>query len=656
MAVSYSEYECLAKRGKAMGDPTVSGPSDERQHRAFTKALLEDVQALELMIESGLIESGVRRIGAEQEMFLVDRAGRPAPLAVEVLDQINQEDFTTELGKFNLEANLSPVTFGTDCLRKLHDNIDRSLATARTGARAFGARIMLTGILPTLGRTDLTLDNMTPNPRYYALNREMLRLRGGEFNVNLQGHDEINLSHDNIMFEAANTSFQVHFQVAADEFAKLYNLAQAVTAPVLAAAVNSPLLLGRRLWQETRIALFEQSVDVRSGDQKVRGYPQRVSFGEQWVERSVLEIFREDITRFRIMLASGVDEDPLGALQEGRAPALTALRLHNGTVYRWNRACYGVKDGRPHLRIENRALPAGPTPADEVANAAFFFGLMAALHDDFDDIGRVFPFDAAKWNFLQAARYGPQGQFTWLDGGTISARELILKEMLPKAKKGLLKHDVDAEDVTTYLGIIQERMETGQTGARWTTDALHQLRLTGSSDDQSLRTLTMAAISRQEKGEPVHKWPAIGVDEGGDWRESYLTVGQFMTSRVFTVRPHDLVNLAASLMEWEHIKHVPVEDDEGNLVGIVSSRAFLRLVARGLTRSGAEMVPVNTIMKTNLVTATPNTPTVEAIELMRKHRVGCLPVVNGRKLVGIVTERDFLRVAGRLLEETLRET
>jgi CBS domain-containing protein len=372
------------------------------------------------------------------------------------------------------------------------------------------------------------------------------------------------------------------------------------------------------------------------------------------VKKSVLEIFREDIARFRVVLASGFNETPLDDVRSGKVPALSALRMHNGTVYRWNRACYGAVDGIAHIRIENRALPAGPTVLDEVANASFFFGLMAGMGSEFDDIGTVMRFDDAKSNFLLAARYGLGAQFEWVDGRTVPARELILDTLLPVARKGLLAGGIDQADIDRYLGVIEARVESRKTGAKWMLDAYAALSQSGNRD-QNLRTLASATIARQELGDPVHTWSAVDPLEMGDWRDSYARVGQFMTTDVFTVRPHDLVNLAASLMEWEHIKHVPVENDEGHLVGLVSSRAFLRLVARGLSENSNSMVPVQDIMKTHLVTASPDTTTVQAIEMMRRHRVGCLPVVEGDRLVGIVTEHDFLNVAGMLMEQQLLE-
>src|SRR5690606_297581 len=353
-----------------MGEHQVS-EADDAELRAFMRAILADVHALEQVIGRGMIESGVRRIGAEQEMFLVDRTLSCAPVSTEVLATANDPRLTTELAKFNLEANLTPQTFGGKCLSNLEAELNDVIAVARKAAAAHDARIVLVCILPTLRKPDLVLDSMTPLPRYFALNKAMHRMRGGQdFHVLIKGKDEFELTHDNVMLEAANTSFQIHFQVDDREFARLYNIAQVVTAPVLAAGVNSPVLTGKRLWNETRVALFQHSVDTRMDAHRARNSRPRVSFGDRWVDDSVLEIFREDIARFRVVLSTALDEDPMETLRAGKAPELKALRLHNGTVYRWNRACYGVVDGVPHLRIENRALPAGPSVVDEVGNAA----------------------------------------------------------------------------------------------------------------------------------------------------------------------------------------------------------------------------------------------------------------------------------------------
>ncbi|MBL8725630.1 MAG: CBS domain-containing protein [Planctomycetes bacterium] len=631
-----------------------SGFTDD-QLRAFMKAILADVHALERMLEEDRFETGIRRIGAEQEMFLLDKSGRAWCGADAMMKKLAHPQFTYELAQFNLECNLKPQVFGGACLSTMEQELQGLLATARSAAKDLGGGIVLAGILPTLRRSDLTLASMVQNPRFLALNKAIAHLRGGEFQFRIKGVDEFEMTHDNVMLESCNTSFQVHFQVGPKEFAKLYNVAQAITAPVLAASTNSPLLLGRRLWRETRVALFQQSVDARSAAHQLRGRRPRVNFGDGWVRDSVLEIFREDIARFRVVLATDIDEDPEAVLDRNGVPALTALRLHNGTVYRWNRACYGISDGKPHLRIEARAFPAGPSVPDEIANGAFFFGLMAAVSHEFQDVSKVMSFDDAKGNFVAAARLGLQANLTWFHGKEYAAQTLIQDVLLPMARAGLESAKLDTGDIDRYLGIVEERCKRGRTGSRWALDSLGAMGDKGTKD-QRMGALVRAMQARQAQGEPVHQWELADTGEFEGWKESYVQVGQFMTTDLFTVHPEDVVDLAASLMDWRHIRHVPVEDNEGKLVGLVSHRTLLRLVGQGMRGAERTPVAVKDIMRVDPITVTASTPTLEAIDLMRRHKVGCLPVIEeGHRLVGIITERDLIRVAAMLFEKHLRE-
>src|SRR5215208_2780722 len=399
-----------------MGAHNVEQHVDEKKAQAFMKALLEDLRALAFMLEDGRVESGVRPVGAEQEMFLIDRDLRPAPISMEVLAHANDPRLTTEIARFNLEANLTPLDLAADCFSRMEQELRELIDLARNGAKTHDADILLSGILPTLQKSDLTLENLTPVTRYHELDRGVMRMRGGPLSIHIKGLDELHLTHDNIMMESCNTSFQVHFQSNAKEFANHYNVAQAITAPVLAVAVNSPMLFGQRLWQETRVALFQHSTDERSRTQLARNQPTRVSFGDRWLQHSIIELFHDQITRFRPIMIAEPDENPFAVLARGETPSLSALRMHNGTVWRWNRACYGVAEGVPHLRIENRALPSGPTIVDEIANAAFFTGLMAALPQEYGDIAQRMTFDDAKLNFFCAARHGLDAHFQWVDG------------------------------------------------------------------------------------------------------------------------------------------------------------------------------------------------------------------------------------------------
>lgn len=636
-----------------MGEQNVRQTSDEQTRRAFMKALLDEVRALEDMHRLGLFETGVRRIGAEQEMFLVDRASRPALTAMQILDRTDDPRFTHELGLFNLEANLSPLDMGGDCLRRLEAETSEIMDIARARAAEVGTRIALVGILPTLTRDHLSLDAIVPTARYFALNEALLRLRGSNFQINIKGIDQLNFNHDNLMLEACNTSFQIHFQVGPEEFAHLYNIAQAVTGPLLAASVNSPILLGKRLWHESRIAVFEHSIDARSEAHAARGHKPRVHFGDNWIEESVIEIFKEDIARFRVILTTEFEDDPMGMVARGEIPKLNALRLHNGTVYRWNRACYGISDnGKPHLRIENRVIPSGPTVLDEVGNAAFFFGMMSKLSRSVDDIRQHLNFADVKSNFMAAAREGIRAQQVWFDERQMTAQELVLDILLPLAREGLAEAGIDGDDIDRYLGAVQKRVERRRTGARWQLESLENMRGQGSPHE-CMRAMTNSMIEQQASGKGIADWELAEFCPSQDWRDSYRTVGQFMATDLFTVRPDDIVDFAASLMDWRYVRHVPVEDDSGQLLGLVSHRQLLRLVARGGKMDQTTMV--RDIMRPDPIAVGPDTTTVEAIRLMREKRLSCLPVVEQGKLVGLVTEYDLIVVAGRLLETYLAE-
>ncbi len=637
-----------------MSKQEVFNNSNPEQLRQFMKAVLTDLRALERMLQGDMFELDVRRIGAEQELILINPNGRPAPIALQVLDDLNDPQFTTELASFNIEFNLAPLEYGDDCLSELERSMSEKLEKARRAARKRGADCVLAGILPTLGAGDLTQANMTPRPRYFALNEAMRNLRGAEFELRITGVDELNIKSESLMLEACNTSCQVHFQVSPHEFARYYNIAQAVAGPTLAAAANSPLLLGRRLWRETRIAVFQQAVDTRHSGTELQERSARVSFGRDWVRESALEIYRDDIARFRVILASEIDEDPFERLAAGVAPRLQALQLYNSTVYRWNRPCYGVLNGRPGLRIENRVLPAGPSVADEVANAAFWFGLVSGVAAEIEDITQTMPFAIAKENFVAAARLGLDAHLTWIDGHRMPAQELIAMRLLPLARKGLESSHVREQDINHYLGIIEDRVATAQTGAAWQLRSLDGMAQRGTRGER-LSALVAGLVSRQQSGEPCHKWSLAQLDEGGGWKRNYLRVDQYMTTDVFTVHEDEVIDLVANVMDWRKIRHIPVEDRDHRLVGLVSYRALLRYLAHDMPHGPNHSVAVREVMKRDPVCVSPETSTREAIDIMRRNRIACLPVVSRDRLVGIVTERDFMDIAAQLLETQLDE-
>ena len=638
-----------------MGELNVNDRQEAEDLRAFIRYVLRDLRALEVMLEKGQIESDVVRIGAEQEFFLVDESQRPHPVCERMMPLLEDVDVTPELARFNIELNAPPFEFSGSCLSALEEFLLDGTRKVRQAAGQCDAKAVLTGILPTLTISDLDLENMSDSPRYRSFNEMLQKLRGGAFEFRIKGTDELVLSHDSVMIEACNTSFQAHIQVDPESFAESYNIAQLVAAPVLAAATNSPVLFGQRLWRETRLALFQQSMDTRKALRHQRESSPRVSFGTHWVRKDILEILREDIARFRTLLGMPIDENPFDALEEGRRPQLSALRLHNGTVYRWNRPCYGSDGETAHIRIENRILPAGPTIVDEVANMAFWLGLMVGGREAFQGLPARLAFDDARGNLTAAARHGLGAHFAWLDGVQISSQDLILEHLLPIAQVGLGMRQVDPEDIEKYLGIIKARVSTGLTGSQWVLSSLAAMRGRGSRTE-CLAALTAGMRDRQEKNTPVHEWSLAAIEEAGGWKAHYQRVEQYMSTELFTVNENEAVDLVACLMDWRHVRHVPVEDDDHRLVGIVSHRTLLRLVANSWSSSeSGKPIPVRDIMHTDLVTVGPEDTTLEVMRLMRENRVACLPVVQEGRLIGLVTESDLVRIAAPMLERALRE-
>lgn len=609
------------------------------------------------MLDADMFDSDQRRIGAEQELFLIDRKWQPAPIAEEVLSRSEDPRVVNELTRFNLELNLHPYVFEGNCLSRMEGQITDLLGYVGGLVTELNADIVLTGILPTIHLSDLGLENMAPKPRYFALNDAIMRLRGGPAQFQIRGVDELFFRHDTILVEGCNTSFQTHFQVAPQEFAHYYNIAQLVAGPCLAMAANSPVLFGKRLWRETRIALFQQAVDTRSTNLYLREMSPRVHFGTEWVRSSVTEIYKEDIARFRVIMTAEF-EDAFDVLESGGVPKLKALQLHNSTVYRWNRACYGITDGRPHLRIENRILPSGPTVVDEVANAAFWFGLVNGLARRIDDVSKLVDFDDAKSNFVSAARQGLGSQITWLEGKRLPADELILKDLLPIAREGLTSSNIDDADVEKYLEIVERRVASGQTGSQWTLDSLARMRKEGSSTrSDRLNAVVAGMVARQKTGAPVHEWSPAKIDEAVAMRWMQGTrVEHFMTTDLFAVNEEELVELVAALMDWRKIRHVLVEDNAHKLVGLVTHRNLLRYISQeGGSGQGESGVPVKKIMIRNPISIAPECPTAEAIQIMRDRKISALPVVREGQLVGIITDKDFSRIAGELLDDSMVE-
>lgn len=623
-----------------MGNKSVKNISNVKERKAFILHLLNDLKALELMLNEGMFEDNVTRIGAEQEMCLLDNTWRTAPLAMEVLKELNDSHFTTELAKFNIEMNLDPLEFKDDCLSKMEFQIRSLLDKANQAAKKHDAKIILTGILPTIRRSDIDIHNITPIPRYSELLDRMFETRGQLFDFRIKGVDELITQTHTVLFEACNTSIQAHFQTNPKNFASVYNWSQIISGPVLAACTNSPLLLGKRLWHETRVALFQQIVELSNSSADLRESFSRAVFGDAWVKKSVLEIFKNDIARYDVLLSDPNKEDALKQLREGIIPKLKGLALFNGTVYKWNRPCYGVTNGKPHLRIECRYLPSGPSVHDEMANMAFWWGLMNNVPEELNEIDKHFDFDDAKRNFFRAAHLGLNSQFTWFNKELIPAKELIFK-LIEISREGLQKADITKTDIDNYLGTINKRVETEKTGSNWLLQSVEKLAKETRKED-ALVSITAAMHHRQLSEKPVHTWKLAELEEGGNWQNRFVVVRQIMSTDLCTVNVNDPIDYAANLMDWLGIHHLPVENIQKELVGLITAGKLLKYYNE--PKVVKSRLFLGDIMIKDVVSISPNSSIKEALTLMRSKKIGSLPVTRDDKLVGILTEHDFMRI------------
>jgi CBS domain-containing protein/gamma-glutamylcysteine synthetase len=555
------------------------------------------------------------------------------------------------------------MPFTANCLSDMETHINDLLAKIKQTANELGTDIILTGILPTIRKFDLSEENMTPIKRYNALCKAIVNMRGhNNHDLNIRGIDELMLRHDSPLLEGCNTGFQIHLQVTPEEFASKYNIAQAIAGPALAIGTNSPLLFGLRLWHETRIALFQQAIDVRVSGDNLRNRSARVMFGNSWVKESILEIYREDIARFKILLGStGEQINPFELIKEGETPSLHNLSIHNSTIYRWNRPCYGVSpNGQPHLRIENRVLPAGPTVKDEMANAALWLGLMNGMEDKYGDITKLLDFDVAKANFMRACRNGMNSTFTWVDGKSHPASDLLKNELIPIAIAGLVKAKIAKKDIEEYMNILVARIDKQQTGSQWMLNSYTKL-LKETSREEAKAAITASIVKQQKDNTPVHEWRlAEKSDIDNSWNPSELIVEDFMQTDLFTVYEDDIVQLIAEIMDWQKLKYIIVENKQGKLVGLITARIISRHLLSEFYDStqnpNTNQVSTKDLMIKNPITISSSVSLQEAMRIMQEHNIGCLPVVRKTaskndlgELLGVITEDDYLSVAGRLI-------
>ncbi len=631
-----------------MGAKGVRIAANQQELNQFTRHLLKDIQALEKMLENDWFETDQMHIGAEQEICLVDENNKPASKSIQILERLKHPNFTTELAQFNLEANLDPLPFTGECFSKLEAQIHALMGLLKDTAREFDVKCLLTGILPTIRRFDIEMENLTPLDRYYALIEAITRLRGNVYELKIEGIDELNIKQETALIEACNTSFQVHLQVKPSEFVSKYNIAQVIAAPILAVSSNSPMLFGKRLWNETRIALFQQSVDTRATGEHLRYTSPRVTFGNRWLKDSILDLYKEDIMRFRVLLTTDVEEDVMQCIEQKITPKLRALNIHNSTVYRWNRPCYGVSpNGKPHLRIENRILPAGPTIVDEIANAAFWIGLMNGFEDAYPDVTKQFDFDETKANFIRSARVGLSAKFVWAKGQVIGDTDLIQKELLPIAKAGLKKAHILDKDIDKYMDIIENRTRSGMTGSKWILNSYAKL-IKETTKEEATNALVSSIMVNQERSEPVHLWRLADIHDNNHWEPYSLLVEEFMTTDIFTVNIGEIPEFAADMMDWQNIRYIPIENEQGELVGLVTSRRLLRYFSNSYKNDSKDGKVVKDLMIEKPITIGPEATVIEAMEIMNRHQVTCLPVVTKNKLIGIITEGNFLDITSSL--------
>ncbi|MDQ3761294.1 MAG: glutamate-cysteine ligase family protein [Actinomycetota bacterium] len=496
--------------GKSAID-AVHTKQDLKRYRKKTQLCLD---VLARMLASDCFAAGPEQMGLELELNLIDDNVNPAMANQTVLKHIDDPAFQTELGQHNIEINVAPRPLAADETRELERELRTGLNTANDAAHAAGVGLVMIGILPTLRPDHFDQRWMSPTSRYILLNRQILAARGEDLEIDIEGvplaggqAERLQCAAESVLPESGCTSVQLHLQVAPDDFAAHWNAAQALAGAQVAVAANSPFLLGRALWHETRIPLFEQSTDTRSPELRNQGVRPRVWFGERWIT-SIFELFEENVRYFSPLWPEIQDEDPLAVLGAGATPSLSELRLHNSTIWRWNRPVYDVMDGVPHLRIENRVLPAGPTVIDVLANAAFFFGAMRGLAELDWPVWKQMSFHAARDNFYAAARLGMDAHLYWPGVGWIQPDELVLRILLPLAHDGLRSCGMSDAARERYLAVIEQRCVTRRTGASWQRATVQTLTNQGTDRPAALAQMLRDYIEHMHSNQPVHTWPS----------------------------------------------------------------------------------------------------------------------------------------------------
>ncbi len=493
-----------------MGDE-VTASTYSRQHRQVYREKVQlCLDVFERMLAGGAFDTGRQLTGLEIEFNLVDSNYQPTMKNMEVLERIADSSYQTELGAYNIELNVPPRPLPGESALELEVDLRASLNAAEARASEAGAHIVMIGILPTVVAEHFTGDWMSASARYTALNDSIFTSRGEDLFIDIVGGgpdpERLATYSSTIAPESACTSVQLHLQVAPQDFAAHWNAAQVLLGPQVALAANSPFFFGRRLWAETRTELFLQATDTRPWELKNQGVRPRVFFGDRWVT-SIFDLFEENVRYFPALLPEVSDEDPMAVLETGRAPRLQELRLQNGTVYRWNRPIYDVVDGRAHLRVENRVLPAGPTVIDVMANAAFYYGAIKMLAEEERPVWTKMGFPTAEENFREGARLGLDARMYWPSVGEVTVDELVLRRLLPAAHEGLDRWGVAPAVRDRYLGVIEERAKSGRNGASWQVETVEHLENRGFDRAGALAKMLELYCERMHSNEPVHTWP-----------------------------------------------------------------------------------------------------------------------------------------------------
>tara|TARA_R110002096_G_scaffold175820_21_gene351829 strand:+ start:8424 stop:9911 length:1488 start_codon:yes stop_codon:yes gene_type:complete len=475
-------------------------------YNSFTERLYECLATLRTTIETPGFGEGEITLGAELESYIVDKTAQATPINDILLRELDDSQFQHELNRYNLEYNLSPVPARGAPFTAMGQEITHALAKSSKAAERHQCKIVAIGILPTLKVGNLHPDNMTDVGRYHMLYKGLQKLRGSSFEVNINGEDPLQLTSNHVTLEGANTSLQLHLKVPPDKFADSFNAAQIATPLAIALSANSPTLLGHRLWQETRIALFKQSIDSRHRNDVVWRQPSRVTYGHGWLRKSALELFQETVALYPPIFPILSDTVPQA---DAFPPTLPELNLHMGTTWPWNRAVYGAGDGG-HLRIEMRALPSGPTADDMMANAAFLIGLTMGLRDQMRDVLPSMPFRFSEHNFYRAAQCGLKSRILWPEEHQSQPMEQpitdVILRLLPHMEEGLDMLGVNSAEVRRYRTLVENRVRSGLTGARWQRLMLKYYLEQALSPEESYQAMTLKYMAEQQSGRPVVDW------------------------------------------------------------------------------------------------------------------------------------------------------